>query len=135
MALHATSVTSPHPEHEQIVSLLGRGRRPSEDGHGDAPGILGLQLQGLDHLVEIVRLRAEVAERDRRIANLTAGVRTWRERAIEQANARQYELAQARENEREVVSLLHHQMAVAEAVTEELERMRARSWWDRLRNA
>ena len=34
---------------------------------------------------------------------------------------------------RELVSLLHQQMQVADTATAELERARARSWWRRLR--
>ncbi|MHB8719136.1 MAG: hypothetical protein ACYDAC_09645 [Candidatus Dormibacteria bacterium] len=129
MALHISDVDAPRPTPAtvavprprpgSIVEL--RGSR-SEHPAGD-----------LDSLVEMIRLRTEIADRDRRIATLSLGVRTWRERAHAEARARRAEALEAHEREREIVTLLHHQMQVADAATAELEAMRRRSFWQRLR--
>jgi len=77
---------------------------------------------------------APLADRERRIATLTVGLRTWRERtAVEQAERRR-EAGEARDREREIISLLHQQMQMADAATAELERIRALPWWRRLRS-
>jgi hypothetical protein len=135
MALHVTpSVESIEDTREQIIELVGTRSDPlnARGDVADTPAILALQLLAIDNFVEIIRLRTEVAERDRRIATLTVGLRTWRERSgIEQASRRR-DLAEAREREREVISLLHQQMQVADTATAELERIRSRSWWHRL---
>ncbi len=95
--------------------------------------VLALQLQAIDTFVEMIRLRTELADRDRRIATLRVGLRTWRERAgLEQAGRRS-DATEARDREREIISLLHQQMQVADAATAELERIRALPWWRRLR--
>jgi hypothetical protein len=135
MALHATEVTPLDALDEQIIELVGTATRPLGDGAAlaDTPAILALQLQLIDNFVEMVRMRTEIAERDARIASLTSGIRTWRDRAgIEQA-ARRRDAAEAREREREVVSLLHQQMQVADTAMGELERIRSRRWWRRMR--
>jgi hypothetical protein len=136
MALHVSpSVESLEDTREQIIELVGTRSDPvhAPGDVADTPAILALQLLAIDNFVEIIRLRTEVAERDRRIATLTVGLRTWRERSgLEQASRRR-DLAEAREREREVISLLHQQMQVADSATAELERIRSRSWWRRLR--
>lgn len=135
MALHVSpSVESLEDTREQIIELVGTRSDPVQapGDVADTPAILALQLLAIDNFVEIIRLRTEVAERDRRIATLTVGLRTWRERSgLEQASRRR-DLAEAREREREVISLLHQQMQVADSATAELERIRSRSWWRRL---
>ncbi|HEX4579115.1 MAG TPA: hypothetical protein VH498_03845 [Candidatus Dormibacteraeota bacterium] len=135
MALHVSpSVESLEDTREQIIELVGTRSDPVQapGDVADTPAILALQLLAIDNFVEIIRLRTDVAERDRRIATLTVGLRTWRERSgIEQASRRR-DLAEAREREREVISLLHQQMQVADSATAELERIRSRSWWRRL---
>ena len=135
MALHATPPGSIEATRERIVELVGAGpsarRAPAQVD--DTPVVLALQLQTIDTFVEMIRLRTELADRDRRIATLRVGLRTWRERAgLEQAG-RRGDAVEAREREREIISLLHQQMQVADAVTEELERIRALPWWRRLR--
>lgn len=136
MALHATPEVTPLDAlDEQIIELVGTATHPvgRPTPLADAPAIVALQLQVIDNFVEMVRMRTEIAERDARIASLTSGIRTWRERVgIEQA-ARRRDAAEAREREREVVSLLHQQMQVAETAMGELERIRNRRWWSRLR--
>ncbi len=98
-----------------------------------SPALLALRLRAIDTFAEMIRLRTEVADRDRRIALLGAGVRTWRERAVAEQAARRREAVEAHEREREVISLLHQQMVMADAATAELERIRALPWWRRLR--
>jgi hypothetical protein len=89
-------------------------------------------MQAIDSFVEMIRLRTSVADKDRRIATLTVGLRTWRERTgVEQAERRR-EAGEARDREREIISLLHQQMQMADAATAELERIRALPWWRRL---
>jgi hypothetical protein len=135
MALHAAPPTSIDATSEQIVELVGRGQsaRRSTARLDETPIVLALQLQAIDTFVEMVRVRTELADRDRRIATLTVGLRTWRERAgVEQADRRR-DASEARDREREIISLLHQQMQVADAATAELERIRALPWWRRLR--
>ena len=135
MALHAAPPTSIDVTREHIVELVGGGRsaRRNPARLDETPVVLALQLQAIDSFVEMVRLRTELADRDRRIATLTVGLRTWRERAsIEQAERRR-DAGEARDREREIISLLHQQMHMADAATAELERIRALPWWRRLR--
>ncbi len=135
MALHAPPSGSLEATRNRIVELVGTGpgerRRAAEPD--DTPVILALQLQAIDNFVEMIRLRTELADRDRRIATLRVGLRTWRERAGMAEVARRSDATEAREREREIISLLHQQMQVADAATAELERLRARPWWRRLR--
>jgi hypothetical protein len=135
MALHAAPPTSIDVTREHIVELVGGGRRARRNPArlDETPIVLALQLQAIDSFVEMVRLRTELADRDRRIATLTVGLRTWRERAgVEQAERRR-DAGEARDREREIISLLHQQMQMADAATAELERIRALPWWRRLR--
>jgi hypothetical protein len=135
MAVHASPPGSIEATRERIVELVGSGpsarREPAP--LDDTPVVLALQLQAIDSFVEMIRLRTELADRDRRIATLTTGLRTWRERAGLEEAGRRADATEAREREREIISLLHQQMQVADAATEELERLRARPWWRRLR--
>jgi tetrahydromethanopterin S-methyltransferase subunit F len=135
MALHAAPPTSIDATREHIVRLVGTGQRArrSPAGLDETPVVLALQLQAIDSFVEMVRLRTELADRDRRIATLTVGLRTWRERAGVEAADRRRDAGEARDREREIISLLHQQMQVADAATAELERIRALPWWRRLR--
>ena len=135
MALHASPSGSVEATRERIVELVGTGpsarRAPAQ--LDDTPVVLALQLQAIDSFVEMIRLRTELADRDRRIATLRVGLRTWRERAgIEQAG-RRGDAIEARDREREIISLLHQQMQVADAATAELERIRALPWWRRIK--
>jgi hypothetical protein len=135
MALHVTpSVDAIDGTREQIIELVGTRtdilRTPADIA--DTPAILSLQLLAIDNFVEMIRLRSEIAEKDRRIVTLTVGLRTWRERTgIEQASRRR-DAVEARDREREIISLLHQQMQVADSATAELERIRSLSWWRRL---
>lgn len=136
MAVDATpALESVEDTRDRIIELVGtrvdlrRAPAPIED----TPAILALQLLAIDNFVEMIRLRTTIAEKDRRIATLTVGLRTWRERSGMEQAARRRDAAEAQEREREVISLLHQQMQVADAATAELERVRARPWWRRLR--
>ena len=117
MALHVTpSVDAIDGTREQIIELVGTRtdilRTPADIA--DTPAILSLQLLAIDNFVEMIRLRTEIAEKDRRIVTLTVGLRTWRERTgVEQASRRR-DAVEARDREREIISLLHQQMQVAE---------------------
>ena len=138
MALHvAAEVTPADALSEQIIELVGTPTAPfgspgstPATGH---PDIVGLQMQLIDNFVELIRMRTEIAERDVRINTLTEGIRTWRERAGIEEQQRRREAVQARDREREVISLLHQQMQVADAATAELERIRSLPWWRRFR--
>jgi len=133
MALHAPPSGSIEATRNRIVELVGTGsgaRRPAAEPE-DTPVVLALQLQAIDNFVEMIRLRTELADRDRRIATLRVGLRTWRERAGLELVGRRGDATEAREREREIISLLHQQMQVADAATAELERIRARPWWRR----
>ncbi|MGH7723270.1 MAG: hypothetical protein ACRENL_10665 [Candidatus Dormibacteria bacterium] len=135
MALHAPPTGSIESTRNRIVELVGGGQsaRRAPVTVDETPVVLALQLQAIDSFVEMIRLRTDLADRDRRIATLTVGLRTWRDRtAIEQAERRR-EAGEARDREREIVSLLHQQMQMADAATAELERIRALPWWRRLR--
>jgi tetrahydromethanopterin S-methyltransferase subunit F len=135
MALHAPPSGSIEATRNRIVELVGTGsgaRRPAAEPE-DTPVVLALQLQAIDNFVEMIRLRTELADRDRRIATLRLGLRTWRERAGLELVGRRGDATEAREREREIISLLHQQMQVADAATAELERIRALPWWRRFR--
>jgi hypothetical protein len=134
MAVHPSPAGSVEDTRNRIVELVGSGQgaRRAPVALEDTPVVLGLQLQAIDTFVEMVRLRTALADRDRRVASLTIGLRTWRERAsVEQAERRR-DAVEAHEREREIISLLHQQMQVADSATDELERIRARPWWRRL---
>ncbi|HEY8756466.1 MAG TPA: hypothetical protein VIN65_08990 [Candidatus Dormibacteraeota bacterium] len=134
MALHATPSESIAATRDRIVALVdtGQGARRAPASVDETPVVLALQLQAIDSFVEMIRLRTALADRDRRIATLTVGLRTWRERtAVEQAERRR-DAGEARDREREIISLLHQQMQMADAATAELERIRALPWWRRL---
>jgi hypothetical protein len=136
MALHPTpAVDSIEDTRERIIELVGTRTdtlaKPATVA--DTPVILSLQLLAIDNFVEMIRLRTEIAEKDRRIGTLTVGLRTWRERAGMEQATRRRDLAEAYDREREVISLLHQQMQVADTATAELERIRSLSWWRRLR--
>jgi len=136
MALHAPPSDSIEATPDRIVELVGRGQgtRRLPPPAAETPVVLALQMQAIDSFVEMIRLRTSLADRDRRIATLTVGLRTWRERtAVEQAERRR-EAGEARDREREIISLLHQQMQMADAATAELERIRALPWWRRLRS-
>jgi hypothetical protein len=134
MAVHAAPSAPLDATRERIVELVGTGpsarRAPSTD---ETSTVLALQLQAIDTFVEMIRLRTELADRDRRIATLRVGLRTWRERAGLAEAGRRGDAVEARDREREIISLLHQQMQVADAATAELERIRALPWWRRLR--
>lgn len=139
MALHVTPEVAPADAlSDQIIELVGIRTAPLGGAAPAAatteePTILALQMQLIDNFVELIRMRTEIAERDVRINTLTEGIRTWRERvSVEQAERRR-DAAEAREREREVISLLHQQMLVADSATAELERIRALPWWRRFR--
>jgi hypothetical protein len=135
MALHAAPPTSIDATREHIVELVGRGQRTlgSPARLEEPPIVRALQRQAIDSFVEMVRLRTELADRDRRIATLTVGLRTWRERAGVADAERRRDAGEARDREREIISLLHQQIQMADAATAEIERIRALPWWRRLR--
>lgn len=135
MALHVSpAVDAVHETRERIIELVGTRTEtvltaaPVEE----TPAMLAVQLQLIDNFVEMIRMRTEIAEKDLRVADLTAGIHTWRERAAAEQAARRLDAAEAREREREIVSLLHQQMLVADAATAELERIRALPRWRRI---
>jgi hypothetical protein len=119
---------------ERIVELVGRRteERPTASAVDDTPVVLALQHLAVDNFVELIQLRTAMAEKDRRIATLTLGLHSWRERAGTEQSQRRRDAAEAHDRERELVSLLHQQMQVADSATAELERARSRSWWRRL---
>lgn len=133
MAVHVAPSASIDATRERIVELVGTGpgarRAPATD---DTSTVLSLQMQAIDTFVEMIRLRTELADRDRRIATLRVGLRTWRERAGLAEAGRRGDAVEARDREREIISLLHQQMQVADSATAELERIRSRRWWRRL---
>jgi hypothetical protein len=134
MAVHPSPHGPVEDTRNRIVELVGAspGARRATVALDDTPVVLALQLQAIDNFVELIRLRTALAERDRRVVTLTVGLRTWRQRAgIEQAERRR-DATEARDREREIISLLHQQMQVADAATAELERISARPWWRRL---
>jgi hypothetical protein len=135
MALYAPPSGSIEATRQRIVELVGTGpsARRAPASLDDAPVVLALQLQAIDNFVEMIRLRTELADRDRRIATLRVGLRTWRERTGLEEAGRRSDASEARDREREIISLLHQQMQVADAATAELERIRALPWWRRLK--
>ena len=134
MAVHAPVSGPIEDTRNRIVELVATGQRARRPAAplDDTPVVLALQMQAIDNFVEMIRLRTAIADRDRRIASLTVGLRTWRERAAVELAERRREAAESRDREREIVSLLHQQMQMADSATAELERLRARPWWRRL---
>lgn len=136
MAVQLTPTTGPiDAPGERIVDLLGRSTQAlgAPAGLDHTSAVQSQQLLAIDNFAEMIRLRTEVADRDRRIATLSSGLRTWRERAGAEQAGRRRDAAEAHDREREIISLLHQQMQVADAATTELERVRLLPWWRRLR--
>lgn len=94
-----------------------------------------LRLLALDNLVDIVHLRESVATQTTRIESLESEVAMWRERAIAEGDARQMESQAAHRRERDLISVLHHQMLTVQAMNEELDRKWHRRWRRRVRAA
>lgn len=138
MAVHTFPVGSVEDSREGVVKLparLGARHEPQRPPAppADVPAIVALQLEAVDSFVEMIRLRGELADRDLRIAGLAEGLRLWRERAMAEEAQRHEGAREAHGREREIISLLHQQMQMADAATAELERVRSLSWWRRLR--
>jgi len=81
-----------------------------------------LRLLAVDNLVDIVHLRETVALQDSRIKALEREAQMWRERAIAEGDARHMEGLAAHRRERDLISVLHHQMLTTQALSDELDR-------------
>ena len=80
--------------------------------------ILPHQLHELDQVVEIARLAELLVEKDARIALLERGLADWRERAQREIDARAAAERLAFERERELIGVIHQQLAVIESAEE-----------------
>ncbi len=137
MAVHTLPPGPVEDTADGVVELARRldprsGVRSAPAPIADTPAILALQLEAVDSFVEMIRLRAELVDRDVRIADLSSALRCWRDRARGEEARRCEDAREAHRREREIISLLHQQMQMADSATAELERIRALPWWRRL---
>jgi hypothetical protein len=131
-------VPEPPPTTEAVVEVLGRLvqdlQTPSEQlvqtGAPSEETLHSLRLLALDNLVEIVRLREEVAERDTTIVALRLDVESWQQRAQTLSEARAAEKLAAHHRERELVTVLHQALTENEVMQGELA-WRRKPWWRR----
>jgi hypothetical protein len=125
-----------HPVLELVgATQLAAEALPSEPQLSPDETLRALRLLALDNLVDIVHLRETIAAQSARIDALESEVDTWRERAIAEGDARHAEALAAHRRERDLISVVHHQMLTVQAMSDELDRGRRRRWRRRARAA
>lgn len=100
-----------------VVELVGRriASAPSTALTPDiGAAVLPHQLHELDQVVEIARLSELLVEKDARIALLERGIARWRERALNEVDARSASEQRGYERERELVAVIHQQLTTIE---------------------
>jgi hypothetical protein len=153
-----TAAPAPAPGDGAVVELVGRKVGTISDvdpqlafENAVEAALLPHQLHAIDNIVEIAHLQELTQEKDARIALLVMGIAQWRERAIVESDARRREQQAAHERERDLIRVIHQQMAIvdsaeqssqgAQARIRELEasidalelrlQQRSRRWWQR----
>jgi hypothetical protein len=118
------------PDHP-ILELVGGPQRlrtappaPSAPLLTSDETLRALRLLAVDNLVDIVHLRETVAAQESRIKSLEGELQTWRERAVAEGDARHMEGLAAHRRERDLISVLHHQMLTTQAMNDELDHRR-----------
>jgi len=126
------------PEHP-VLELVGGAQRLRKASERRNEPLLtpdetlrALRLLAVDNLVDIVHLRETVTTQEARIRSLESELGTWRERAVAEIEGRRVEAVAAHRRERDLISVLHHQMLTTQAMSDELDRKRHR-WGRRLR--
>jgi hypothetical protein len=123
-----------------VLELVGGATSPRRThGAPEAPELSpdetlrALRLLALDNLLDIVHMRETVAAQQARIEALEREADTWRERALAEGDARHSEALAAHHRERDLISVVHHQMLTVQAMSDELDRRWRRPWRRRAR--
>jgi len=123
------------PEHPVLELVGGAQRLRTSEPGANAPllspdeTLRALRLLAVDNLVDIVHLRETTALQEARIKALEREVQMWRERAIAEGDSRHMEGIAAHRRERDLISVLHHQMLTGQTMADELDRRRP--FWQR----
>lgn len=122
------------PEHP-VLELVGgvqrlRATPPDKDAPQLSPDetMRALRLLAVDSLLDVVNLRETVASQQERIRALENELDEWRRRALAESDARRTESIAAHRRERDLISVVHHQMLTTQAMNDELDRKRRRPW-------
>jgi len=138
MAVQAVAPPSPREDAELttdgVIEVLGRlvgtlGVPDAVPG-SDEVTLRSLRTLALDNLVDVIRLREQIAERDTRIVELRQDVAAWMDRTRTLSVTRSTEKAAAHQRERELVSVLHQTITENAGLRSELE-WRRKPWWRR----
>ncbi len=122
------------PEHPVLELVGGAQRLRSAPTPPNAPllthdeTLRALRLLAVDSLVDVVHLRETVATQNTRIKALETELQTWRERALTEAEDRRSDVLAAHRRERDLISVVHHQMLTTQSMSDELDRKRRRIW-------
>ena len=114
----------PPPVDGPVVELRGRPIAPPRTSsrlvleNAVESAVLPHQLHELDQVVEIARLAELLVEKDARIALLERGLADWRERAHREIDARAAAERLAFERERDLIGVIHQQLAAIESAEE-----------------
>jgi hypothetical protein len=131
------SAGAEHP----VLELVGEAQRrqrppePAESGFGSDETLRALRLLALDNLLDIVKLRETIAAQEVRIHALEREADTWRERAIAESDGRQADALSAHKRERDLISVVHHQMLTMQALNDEVDHRWRPPWRRRPRIA
>jgi len=124
----------PPPEHP-VLELVGGVQRlrtapPAEDAPELSPDetMRALRLLAVDSLLDVVNLRETVAAQQERITVLERELLQWQQRARMESDTRRTESVAAHRRERDLISVVHHQMLTTQAMSDELDRKRRRIW-------
>jgi len=130
----APDKTATTPEHP-VLELVGGAQRLRRSAPSQNPQLLSpdetlraLRLLAVDSLVDVVHLRETVASQEARIKALEREVDSWHERATNEVHARRVEALAAHRRERDLISVVHHQMLTTQSMSDELDRKRRRRW-------
>ncbi|MBV8444297.1 MAG: hypothetical protein JOZ92_00115 [Candidatus Dormibacteraeota bacterium] len=117
-----------------VIEVLGRlvGTLGVPDTVADSNEVTlrSLRALALDNLVDVIRLREQIAERDTRIVELRQDVAAWMDRTRTLSVTRTAEKAAAHQRERELVTVLHQTITENTDLRAELE-WRRKPWWRR----
>ncbi|MGA9114981.1 MAG: hypothetical protein WB802_14465 [Candidatus Dormiibacterota bacterium] len=114
----------PPPVDGDVVELIGHPMSPPRFATRTAidsaveSAVLPHQLHEIDQVVEIARLGELLVEKDARIALLERGLADWRERARLEMDAHAGAERLAFERERDLVGVIHQQIATIESAEE-----------------
>ena len=121
---YLVAVPPPPPVEGDVVELIGHPMSPPRFATRTAidsaveTAVLPHQLHEIDQVVEIARLVELLVEKDARIALLERGLADWRERARLEMEAHAGAERLAFERERDLVGVIHQQIAAIESAEE-----------------